>query len=72
MAKHHQRGFVGALWWGGLLLVLSAGQAHALQVGDHAPDFSLPATMVDRVQLADYQGRKSVVVYFFTASFGGA
>ena len=72
MLKSHQRGVVAALWWSGLLLVLSAGLARALQVGDHAPDFSLPATMGDRVQLADYQGQKSVVVYFFTAAFGGA
>lgn len=36
----------------------------ALEVGDKAPDFALPATGGSEVRLADFRGRK-VVVYFY-------
>jgi uncharacterized lipoprotein YmbA len=49
---------------GGASLLLSAGHLMALQVGDKAPDFSLPATTAEKVSLADYLGKKPVVVFF--------
>jgi AhpC/TSA family len=55
----------------GLLLLLSAGRVVALQVGDKAADFSRPATTAEAVSLTDYLGKKAVVLYFFTAVFGG-
>jgi peroxiredoxin len=41
----------------------------ALQVGDKAPDFSLPATTGGEIKLADYVGKKPVVVFFYIAAF---
>jgi peroxiredoxin len=54
------------LWW------LSLGGAAALQVGDHAPTFSLPATTAEHVSLADYVRHKPVVIFFYVAAFGRA
>ena len=40
-----------------------------LKVGDKAPDFTLPAVAGGKVSLADYRGRKNVVLSFVPASF---
>jgi uncharacterized lipoprotein YmbA len=53
------------------LLLLSATGLMALQVGDKAPDFSLSATTADKVSLADYLGKKHVVLFFDIAAFAG-
>jgi peroxiredoxin len=53
----------------GALLLLGANPVLALQVGDKAPDFSLPATTAERISLADYLGKKPVVVFFYIAAF---
>ncbi len=42
-----------------------------LKIGDEAPDFTLPATKVKQVKLADFRGKKNVVVAFFPAAFTG-
>jgi peroxiredoxin Q/BCP len=36
-----------------------------IKVGDTAPNFSLPAQNGENVSLADFQGQKSVVLYFY-------
>lgn len=36
-----------------------------IAIGDKAPDFKLPSYPMDEFKLADYRGRKSVVVYFY-------
>jgi peroxiredoxin len=41
----------------------------AVQVGDKAPDFSLPATTAERVSLADFVGKKPVVLFFYLYAF---
>ena len=51
-------------------ILLSATSSMALQVGDKAPDFSLPATTADKVSLADYLGKKHVVLFFDRFAFG--
>jgi hypothetical protein len=53
----------------GILLLLSSAQVMALQVGDKAPDFSLPATTAERVSLSDFLGKKPVVVFFYLYAF---
>lgn len=40
-----------------------------LKVGDKAPAFTLPAVTGSKVSLADYRGRKNVVLSFVPASF---
>jgi hypothetical protein len=57
---------------GGMLWSLGVHGAMALQVGTQAPPFSLPATTAEHVSLADYLGRKNVVVFFYIAAFGRA
>jgi peroxiredoxin len=42
-----------------------------LKVGDTAPDFTLPSTEGDKVHLADYIGKNTVVLAFFVAAFTG-
>jgi len=37
----------------------------AVQVGDEAPDFTLPSQMGDNVTLSEYFGKKNVVLYFY-------
>ena len=37
----------------------------AVQVGDKAPDFALPDAGGKLVRLADFQGKKAVVLYFY-------
>ena len=53
------------------LLGLRARHVLALQVGDKAPDFSLPATTAEAIKLADYVGKKPVVVFFYVNAFSG-
>jgi peroxiredoxin len=52
------------------VLLLATSQSLALQVDDKAPDFALPATTADKVSLADYLGKKHVVVFFELFAFG--
>jgi peroxiredoxin len=50
-------------------LLLSTSLALAMPVGKKAPDFSLPATTADKVQLADYLGKKNLVLFFYIGAF---
>ena len=36
-----------------------------IQIGDAAPEFSLPAQNGDTVRLGDYRGKQVVVLYFY-------
>jgi thioredoxin-dependent peroxiredoxin len=52
-----------------VLLLLNAIPVMALQAGDKAPDFSLPATTAEKVSLADFVGKQPVVVFFYVYAF---
>ena len=43
----------------------------ALQIGDRAPDFSLPGSDGRTYRLADYRGRQPVVLAWFAKAFTG-
>jgi peroxiredoxin len=43
--------------------------ALAIDVGDQAPDFVMHSTVGETVQLSEYQGQKTVVMFFFPAAF---
>lgn len=43
----------------------------ALAVGDPAPDFTLPATVGDKITLSDYRGKKNVLLMFYALDFSG-
>ena len=53
----------------GSLLLAAVSQSSALQVGDKAPDFALPATTAESIKLADYLGKKPVVLFFYIGAF---
>ncbi len=40
-----------------------------LKVGDTAPDFTLPATVGEKVTLSDYRGKKNVLLMFYPLDF---
>ncbi len=40
-----------------------------LKPGDTAPDFTLPATVGDKVTLSDYRGKKNVLLMFYPLDF---
>jgi peroxiredoxin len=42
----------------------------ALEVGDKAPDFELPATTGGTIRLSDFLGSKMVLVEFYHADWG--
>ena len=44
-------------------------QAQTLKVGDKAPDFSVVSSTGKPVALADYLGKKNVVLFFYIAAF---
>jgi len=52
-----------------VLLGLGVCPVRALQVGDKAPDFALPATTAEAIKLADYVGKKPVVLFFYIGAF---
>ena len=51
-----------------IVAALSAGGAQALNVGDKAPAFTLPASVGKQASLSDFAG-KSVVLFFYTGAF---
>ena len=50
---------------------LSASAEIKLKVGDMAPDFTLNSTAGKPVRLADYRGKKNVVLAFYVLAFTG-
>ncbi len=64
---------------GGLIATISpvmaapaaAAPVAELKVGDAAPDFSLPASDGNTYKLADFKGKKAVVIAWFPKAFTG-
>ncbi len=56
----------------GAMLLAGAAQAQSLKVGDKAPAFSVNSTTGKPVALADYAGKKNVVLFFYIAAFTDA
>lgn len=51
-------------------LAFAALSAEAsLKVGDKAPAFTLPATTGQKLSLADYLGKKNIVLFGFIGAF---
>jgi peroxiredoxin len=69
MHMSHWTRVMAAVLLSGVFLLLSAGHLMALQVGDKAPDFALPATTAEKISLVDYLGKKPVVVFFYIGAF---
>jgi len=59
---------------GSLILGLAGpwvAQAAPLNVGDKAPDFTLPDQSGQSVKLSDFLGKKNVVLAFYVLAFTG-
>ena len=56
----------------GAALFAGAAQAQALKIGDKAPAFSVNSTTGKPVALADYAGKKNVLLFFYIAAFTDA
>jgi hypothetical protein len=54
---------------GVLAVVLVAGAAHALEVGEKAPDFSLPGPGNKPVKLSELTAKGPVVLYTLIQAF---
>lgn len=52
-----------------LIALLFAGLTHALEVGDIAPDFNLPATDGKTYRLSDFKHKKAVVIAWFPKAY---
>jgi AhpC/TSA family len=63
-----RKGFlvVGLLFFG---LLQTVRVSSALDVGDKAPDFSLPATTGGKISLSQFRGKKLVLLEFYGADF---
>lgn len=57
---------IGAFVSGVVILAMALfGRSAALKVGDQAPDFTLPDHHGNVVKLADFRGKKSVILAFY-------
>jgi len=61
----------GALAGAAAAAPATAGQAVALAPGDPAPDFALAGSDGRTYKLADYRGKKAVVLAWFAKAFTG-
>jgi AhpC/TSA family len=52
--------------------VFGAATLEAIEVGERAPDFELPATTGGTVKLSQFLGKQSVLIEFYGADFAPA
>ena len=57
---------LGLLFFG---LLGTVRMSSALDVGDKAPDFSLPATTGGKISLSQFRGKKLVLIEFYGADY---
>ena len=55
-------GFLAGVWAG-------PGVATALEIGEKAPDFTLPSTTGENISLSQFRGKKLVLLEFYAADF---
>ncbi len=67
LAKRTKRLFLSGVLLAGVLGV--AGGATALEIGDKAPDFTLPSTMGETISLSQFRGKKAVLLEFYGGDF---
>lgn len=59
-----------ALFFLGVLLAGMVHIATALEVGERAPDFTLPSTMGGEVSLSQFRGKNLILLEFYLSDFG--
>ena len=57
---------LGLLFFG---LLGTAGVSSALDVGDKAPEFTLPSTTGEKISLSQFRGKKIVLLEFYGADY---
>lgn len=63
-----RRGVLGVLLAGAWAAAGARGAA-ALEAGEKAPDFTLPATTGEKISLSQFRGKKLFLVEFYAADF---
>ncbi len=53
----------------GLWVVAGSRVAMALEIGEKAPDFTLPSTIGEKISLSQFRGKKLVLIEFYVADF---
>jgi hypothetical protein len=51
------------------MTVSGSPAAVALEIGDRAPDFTLPTTTSEKISLTQFRGRKAVLLEFYGGDF---
>ena len=51
-------------------LLIATGVALPLEVGEKAPDFTLPSTMGEQISLSQFRGNKHVLLEFYVRDHG--
>jgi peroxiredoxin len=46
-----------------------ARRADALEIGERAPDFELPATTGSKIKLSQFRGKQAVLIEFYGGDF---
>jgi len=67
LAERTKRLFLLGVSLAGMLGVTSV--ATAVEVGEKAPDFTLPSTTGEKISLSQFQGKKPVLIEFYSADF---
>ena len=69
--KRHTHSTRNQVWLGPLLagMLVLAHVAAAVEVGDPAPDFTLPSTTGEEISLSQFRGKKLVFIEFYTNDF---
>ena len=50
-------------------LLAGPGVAHAVEVGEKAPDFELRSTQSEKFKLSEVAGKKNVIIQFYVLDF---
>ena len=50
-------------------LLMVPGMALSLEVGEKAPDFTLPSTMGEQISLSQFRGKKHVLLEFYVRDY---
>ncbi len=67
LAKPTKRLFLSGVLLAGVLVVASV--AVAVEIGEKAPDFTLPSTTGKDISLSEFLGKKYVLIEFYGADF---
>jgi peroxiredoxin Q/BCP len=51
-------------------LLMVPGVARSVEVGERAPDFTLPSTMGEQISLSQFHGKQHVLLEFYVRDHG--